>query len=158
MENAGVETVDELRKLSTGTLRLSFVHAKNVLSPGIKNSPTLDFMYAPVIDGGLVRDHLVNSVREGLVRPNTPISWSYAKDDAWKFTLEAWEFVRDVKLSDSSAAIQQEETETGFSVPGVYVDQYFDREYPNFSEELKSTFPCAEGADCLESFARFVQE
>ena len=42
-------------------------------------------MYGPVIDGVMIKDHLAYLVRNGNIRPNTPIAQNYAKDDAWGF-------------------------------------------------------------------------
>ena len=104
-DDAGVNNIDELRRLSTGTLKKSFRGAKDVLSPGIKISPTLDFMYAPVIGNNMLDDHLIYMIRDGRFRPNTPISWNFSKDDAWNFSDEAYEYMRDVRNPDLSQVI-----------------------------------------------------
>ena len=102
LDHANVDSVAELRQLSTSTLKKSFRAAKDELSPGIKVSPTLDFMYAPVIGNKMLDDHLVYMIREGRMRPNTPISWNFSKDDAWNFSDEAYEYFRDVLNPDLS--------------------------------------------------------
>ena len=42
--------------------------------------------WGPVIDGGFLSASLVDNVRDGTIRPNTPISFNYAEHDAWSMT------------------------------------------------------------------------
>ena len=62
-------------------------------------------MYAPVIGNNMLEDHLIYMVRDGRIRPKTPISWNYSKDDAWNFSDEAYEYMRDVQNPDLSEVI-----------------------------------------------------
>ena len=45
----------------------------------VKVAPLLDPFWGPVIDGVMLKDHLIHLVRDGHVRPNTPISINYSK-------------------------------------------------------------------------------
>lgn len=158
LNHAGVSSIDELRTLSTGTLRLSFLDAKNTLSPSIKSAPTLDPMYSVVIDGDLIKDHLVDLVRDGHIRPNTPISMNMAKDDAWNFKEEAWAFMRDVKFSAMSTEILDAEESSGHVIPNPYPNTMFSALYPSKAERMINTFGCYnETDDCKEGFGRWVQ-
>jgi len=47
--------------------------------------PTLEPKFGPVVDGTLLVDQLIISVRNGHLRKNTPISWNYAEHDSWGF-------------------------------------------------------------------------
>ena len=110
------------------------------------------------IDGTMIEDHLVFMVRNGRLRPNTPIAISYAKDDAWTFTGEAWEFMRDVLFNPLSLQIEADQSSTGFSVPAPWPHTMFDQMYqPAEAAALKQAFECVDGTDCIEGFSRWVQ-
>lgn len=109
----------------------------------------MDFVYAPVIDGIVVKDHLVNMVRDGHLRPNTPITWSYSKDDSWNFSDDAFEFVM-------AKYFKSETDSTTISSP--YTDEFFDIAYPSHADQLRSVFGCDDGGhNCKDKFARWVQ-
>ena len=156
--HAGVSSVDELRELSTGTLRLSWLDALNTLSPAIKSSPTLDPMYAPVIEGDFIKDHTIYLVRNGHIRPNTPISMNLSKDDAWNFKSEAWEYLRDVPFAAISADITSAAESSGHEIPNPYPNTMFQMMYPSKADRMIAQFGCPnETDDCKEGFGRWVQ-
>ena len=81
-------------------------------------------------------------VRDGNIRPNTPISQNYAKDDGWKFTDDAFD-------------IMSNQFGTKGSEP--WSNEIFSKLYPSYSDEMNSMFGCAQGsADCKDNFSRFV--
>ena len=95
--DAGVTNIDEFRKLPTSKTSRAFRNAKAALFPGITGtSPTLDFFWGPVLGNALQADHLIYLVRDGKIRPNTPINWNYSKDDSFGFSEEAYNFLRQV--------------------------------------------------------------
>ena len=158
MNHAGVSSVDELRDLSTGTLRLSWLDALSALSPAIKSSPTLDPMYAPVIEGDFIKDHTLYLVRNGHIRPNTPISMNLSKDDAWNFKGEAWEYLRDVPFAAISADITAAAESSGHEIPNPYPNTMFQMMYPSKADRMIAQFGCPnETDDCKEGFGRWVQ-
>ena len=71
-------------------------------------------MYGPVIDGVMVKDHLIYLVRQGHIRPNTPISQNYAKDDSWGFINEAY----DTMTEHFATETQQEQIEIALETSG----------------------------------------
>jgi len=82
---------------------------------------------------------------------------SYAKDDAWTFTEEAWTFMKDVLFASVKENIVDAEVATGFTVPAPWPHTMFETMYAPEAEALKQVFVCEDNTDCLEGFARWVQ-
>ena len=127
---------------------MSFIRTVHVtlISPSIRASPTLDFVFAPVIDGIVIKDHLISMVQQGHIRPNTPITWSYSKDDAWNFSEDAFNFIMTKYFPSESAE----------SITSPYIDKFFEIAYPSHAAQLRSVFGCG-AKDCKEQFARWIQ-
>ena len=95
--DAGASDIDEFRKLPTSKTSRAFRNTKTALFPATTGtSPTLDFFWGPVLGNALQADHLIYLVRDGKIRPNTPINWNYSKDDSFGFSEEAYNFLRPV--------------------------------------------------------------
>ena len=137
-----------MRELSTGTLARYFEETLRELDPHIKQSPTLDPMYGPVIDFNYIPDHLIYLVRDGKIRPNTPISLTYAKDDAFEFSREAYDYFYMVKEPQFEHEVRQAQRETGFKSPPPYQNLMFEASYPNQADQMNEIFGC-------KSLARF---
>jgi len=52
-----------------------------------------NFPWVSIVDNLVVPDQPFNSVRNGNIRPNTPISWNYSKDDSWIFSPSSYEYI-----------------------------------------------------------------
>ena len=157
-ENAGVSTIDELRQLSIGDLSSSFTQTETNLTNTLKQSPTLDNMYAPTIDGVLADDLLIYAVRDGKIRPNTPIAFNYAKDDAWNsFSDEAFRYLSETHFVDFYDQIMADRVSTGFKMPYPWPHTMLETMYPPEAAQLKQAFPCEPNTECKEGFARWVQ-
>ena len=83
LDAAGCEDVDCLRSMSAEELNPHFRNAKRVDGAFHPTKLALQPGWGPVIDGGFKTMSLVDSVRTGQIRPNTPISFNYAEHDAW---------------------------------------------------------------------------
>ena len=97
MEQVGCEDIDCLRSKTPSELNSHFTDAitqvynptKMFLTPG----------FAPVVDGLLKTKSTLESLLAGEIRPNTPISWNYARDDAWGMVDGAFNDATDVNHS-----------------------------------------------------------
>ena len=126
---------------------------KLVLEPG----------FGPVVDGKLLVDQLINSVRIGHMRKNTPISWNYAEHDSWGFTNGAFRNIERVPaLEAQSQDIQKIRMDTGIQVPSDFQNQWFEEVYgPEHLDQILNVFGCSNDANgdvvnCHEPFSRFL--
>ena len=121
----------------------------------------LDPMYGPVIDGTMIKDHLIYLVRQGNIRPNTPIVQTYAKDDAWGFNYDSYKNMRDKYVPNLAQQIKAAQESTNLIAPAPWQDRMFEAIFPNHSDQIKSIFGCPadayDGDDCQEQFGRFIQ-
>ena len=94
MSQVGCEDIDCLRSKTPSELNTHFTNAitqvynptKMFLTPG----------FAPVVDGLIKTKSTLESLLAGEIRPNTPISWNYARDDAWSMVDGAFNDATDV--------------------------------------------------------------
>ena len=155
-QEAGVSTIDQLRQFSTQQLRTPFNKVYNALGNVVKQSPTLDNVFAPVVDGVMIEDLLVYAVRDGKIRPNTPISFNYAKDDAWNFSEEAFDYLKEDLLAADQDQIDADIASTGFIMPSPWPHTMLETMYPEDANQLKQVFPCEADSECKDGFARWV--
>ena len=124
---------------------------------------TLEPGFGPVVDGDLLVDQLIISVRNGHLRQNTPISWNYAEHDSWGFVRGAFKGISEKvpALAAQSAEITAIMQETGIKVPSDFTDQYLELVYGHeHLDEILRVFGCSstDGTvlDCAEDFSRFL--
>ena len=154
---ANVTSIDELRQLPLATLSSSFTQTESELTNTLKQSPTLDNMYGPSIDGELAEDLLIYLVRDGKIRPNTPIAFNYSKDDGWNsFTSEAFVYLAETHFSAFYNQIVADRVSTGFEMPYPWPHTMLESMYPPEGAQLKQVFKCEPDTDCREGFARWV--
>ena len=92
---------------------------KLVLEPG----------YGPVVDGTVLSDQIINNVRNGVLRKNTPISWNYAQNDAWSFTGGSFRAMERV-LTDQSREISDAlkyARDNDIRIPSGFLDEWIRR-------------------------------
>ena len=105
-----------------------------------------------MIDDIVVKDHLMNMVHQGKIRPNTPITWSYSKDDAWNFADDAFKYI-----VDKTGTLQTAET---LSISALEMNSFYNSVYGSHMAEISALFGCSvfdAGSQCKERFARWVQ-
>ena len=116
--------------------------------------------FGPVIDGELLVDQLINSVRTGRLKKNCPISWNYARNDAWSMTGGAFRALQRVpKIGELEEEIRNTQRDTGFKIPSDYFDQWLREVYGDNSEDLIRVFGCSDPdgpIECVEPFDRFL--
>ena len=125
--------------------------------------PVLEPGFGPVVDGTLLVDQLINSVRRGHLRKDTPISWNYAENDAWGFTGGSFRALEKVPAIEAqSRDIMEAKRDTKFKIPSDYMNQWFKEIYgsENLSMVLE-VFGCDNGPngeifECQEQFSRFL--
>jgi len=161
LKDADCSSVGCLRDLDATTIGAAAEFAKKQVNQPIK--PVLEPKFGPVVDGKLLVDQLINSVREGRLRKHTPISWNYAEHDAWGFSRGGFKAVMEKvpPLSDKQMEITQLMQQTGIRVPSPWTDEYFRAIYPEADiDDLLAVFGCPDvngkTADCTEDFSRFL--
>ena len=118
--------------------------------------------FGPVIDGTHITDELFNLVRNGNIRPSTPISWNFAENDAWSFTDSAFSSMQKVPaLAAQSDLIASVQASSGFAIPSDFFDQWLPQNYGTTHQaELLNLFGCptVNGVvqDCQEAMDRYV--
>ena len=91
-------------------------------------------------------------VHQGKIRPNTPITWSYSKDDAWTFAEDAFKYV-----VDKTGTVQPAES---LKISALETTTFFNSVYNSNLAEIHAIFGCTifdVGTQCKERFARWVQ-
>jgi hypothetical protein len=84
LSSAGCEDIDCLRIVDNKKITEIVADVKNSI-PWNPIKLTLYEAYHPVVDGKYLKDQLMNSIRLGKFKKNTPISFNYAQHDAWYF-------------------------------------------------------------------------
>ena len=162
MTNAGCDTaavpLDCLREVSSADLRGVTSTSKEQVFHPIKL--TLEGGFSPVVDGVVLKDQLINSVRNGHLKKNTPISWNYAQHDSWSFTADAFKQISKVS-SIASEDITDAIATSGFEVPSGFISQWYEAVYgAQKLPEIEAQFGCGaannEVIDCKEQFSHFV--
>ena len=114
-----------------------------------------------VVDNVVVPDQPFYAVRNGHIRPNTPISWNYAKHDSWLFTATSYEYVSKMLIPAFGPQITAAQQETGFTAPPPYQNELFNIAFSAFPEKaarFNQIFGCqSNDADCIEEFALLMQ-
>jgi len=136
-------------------------HAGDAAAYGARHPTkiTLEPGFGMVVDGRFGRQQLMFDVRDGNVRPHTPIAWSYSEHDNWAFNHLAfansmYKFMTD-KLGDIAAA----KAATGHKVPYPYANQLIERFYANYDDisPIEENFFCPDnGEDCNDIFSKWV--
>jgi len=136
-------------------------HAGDAAAYGARHPSkiTLEPGFGMVVDGRFGRQQLMFDVRDGNVRPHTPIAWSYSEHDNWAFNHLAfansmYKFMTD-KLGDIAAA----KAATGHKVPYPYANQLIERFYANYDDisAVEEVFFCEDnGEDCNDIFSKWV--
>ena len=80
---------------------------------------------SPVVDGVMLLDQIPTLVANGQIRPNTPISWNYAENDAYGFVGWGWASFGDVPaISAQENQITADIAASGSDFPSDYFDQW----------------------------------
>ena len=116
MRNLSYEEIAEASQSGTDEV---YNPIKLVLEPG----------FGPVVDGTVLTDQIINNVRNGVLRKNTPISWNYAQNDAWSFTKGSFRAMERVladkgpEFSDANIVAR----ENDIRVPSDFLNQWIER-------------------------------
>ena len=95
---------------------------------------------SPVVDGVMLLDQIPTLVANGQIRPNTPISWNYAENDAYGFVGWGWgSFGRVPAIAAQDAQIEADSASSGFEFPSDYFDQWLAQE-PVFKSNVENIF------------------
>ena len=94
------------------------------------------------------------------VRPNTPLMWTYARDETYGMT---GKFIINytktgMALADLADEINNSIESTGFTNPSPYFDTWLTRIFgDDLGSEMVSVFGCGEvGTNCHDQIARFT--
>ena len=105
----------------------------------------------------------MTAVRNGLIRPNTPISLNYAEHDGFTFTPGAFRKLSKVPaINLLDQEIKDAQAASGFYVVSDYFDQWVRQVYPtDKADRILEVFGCPNGengeiVDCKDKFDRFV--
>ena len=116
MRNLSHEKIAEASKSGTDEV---YNPIKLVLEPG----------FGPVVDGSVLSDQIINNVRNGVLRKNTPISWNYAQNDAWSFTGGSFRAMERV-LADKGPEFSDANKfarENDIRVPSDFLNQWIEK-------------------------------
>ena len=87
--------------------------------------PILARNTSPVVDGVMLLDQIAILVADGQIRPNTPISFNYAENDAYGFVDWGWSsFGLVPAISMQEEQIEADIVASGFDFPSDYFDQW----------------------------------
>ena len=94
------------------------------------------------------------------VRPNTPLMWTYARDETYGMTSD-WisNYIKSgMVLEDMADEIKSAIESTGFNNPSPYFDTWLMRIFGNdLGSEMVSVFGCGKvGTNCHDQIARFT--
>mgnify|MGYP000065894538 CR=1 FL=1 len=102
-------------------------------------------------------------VSEGRIRPNTPISFNYAENDAFSFTAGGFgEMAKVSAIAMQAEAIEAAIDQSGFEVPSDYFDQWLAEIYcPEHLPAILEQFGCPNGPngeiiDCKDKMDRYL--
>ncbi|CBY07427.1 unnamed protein product [Oikopleura dioica] len=165
LDAAGCENVDCLRSMPAEELNPHFRNAKRVNGAFHPTKLALQPGWGPVIDGGFKSMSLVDSVRTGEIRPNTPISFNYAEHDAWGMSDGGFNSaVKNIPAFAPHTQTIKDLQAAGIIVPSDYTDLYFKEVFGEdvFNAYIAPEFGCANNADgsareCREQFFKWVQ-
>ena len=124
MRNLSHEKIAEASKSGTDEV---YNPIKLVLEPG----------FGPVVDGTVLSDQIINNVRNGVIRKNTPISWNYAQNDAWSFTGGSFRAMERV-LADKGPEFSEANKfarENDIRVPSDFLNQWIEKVTFEFRKE-----------------------
>ena len=120
-----------------------------------------NFPWVTIVDNLIVPDQPFTAVRNGAIRPNTPISWNYAKDDAWLFTPESYEYVAKKLVPSFASEITAAQATTGFIAPPPYQNELFKIAFQAdqaIANEFNAIYGCQNNqTDCIEQFGLLMQ-
>ena len=126
MRNLSHEKITEASKSGTDEV---YNPIKLVLEPG----------FGPVVDGTVLSDQIINNVRNGVLRKNTPISWNYAQNDAWSFTGGSFRAMERV-LADKGPEFSEANKfarENDIRVPSDFLNQWIEKVTFEFRKPIK---------------------
>ena len=115
----------------------------------------------PIVDNIVVPDQILFAVRDGKIRPHTPISWNYSKDDSWVFSAASYNYLRDFMVPAMSNTIKEAQSSMGFKAPPPYQNELFKLgfEAVGFAEEINALYGCQDNEnDCIDQFAELTQD
>ena len=126
--------------------------------------PTLEAGWGAVIDGKLLKYQLQHAFRNGLIRPNTPLSWNYNENEDWGLHTGIFPYrskVPSLNAPGQFEAILQTIKESGATIPSDYSDQWLKAVYSGEGlDAVLDVFGCpsqnGKVVDCTEKFASFL--
>lgn len=152
IQKGGVSDLDGLRTKTTLQMRGVF----NKALQGLTDAQTAEHTYQPAVEGVFVKDSPINRVVQGIIRPNTPVALSVAKDDGMAFVEYMDQKMKFTTMPDLANEIGEAQG-MGAEFPPPYWDMYLERLYPNLANELVAQFGCKPGVDdCKESVTDFI--
>ena len=124
-----------------------------------------DAAYGPIVDGVLKSKTNLEALHAGEIRPNTPISWNYNRDDVWN--LLDGEFAKMVvridEISDELDDLVALQTSSGFEIPSDFTDQMLRYTYGEdfYLTYIEPVFSCPSGQngeiiDCKPALNQYV--
>ena len=115
--------------------------------------------YGPVHNSDWFRSSLFQDVHDGFIKPNTPVMWTWARDEGWG-AIDSFFSSQMTKnggiLNSIRAEIQAAIVETGSNHPAPYLKEFFKKVFgDSFADQLDQAFPCTDG-DCKQALNDFV--
>jgi hypothetical protein len=110
-----------------------------------------DVGFGPHVDGVLTSKTPLEALHDGQIRPNTPISWNYNRDDIWML-LGPGRFLNTLSTMaefQNVTAITELQLTSGIEYASDLTDQMFIATYGQelWDEHLVDVFGCPSGAD-----------
>ncbi|CBY35795.1 unnamed protein product [Oikopleura dioica] len=111
-----------------------------------------DVGFGPHVDGVLTNKTPLEALFDGQIRPNTPISWNYNRDDVWTLLKEG-RFINTLSMfaefHDRIDEITELMTTSGIEYASDLTDQMFVATYGQeyWDKYLVDVFGCPSGAD-----------
>ena len=114
--------------------------------------------YGPVHNSDWFRSSLFQDVHDGIVKPNTPIMWTWSRDEPWGAAANF--LTKQSKsgglLADVKAELIAAKTETGSLAPAPFLKTWWSRVFSeDWANQLEQAFPC-DGDDCRGALSDFI--
>ena len=129
LTETGCTDINCLRTIPAGEIRTATSVAK--LSTVHPTKLILESTTGPVVDGVTLTAQLFDSVKNGNIRPNTPISWNYAENDAFGFVDMAWGNLQKIpNIAALASEITAAQESSGLNFPSDFFNQWLANMYP----------------------------
>ena len=159
-EQAGCELNDMACMRALTHLEASTA-AKNAQSAVSNDNVAMVFngAFGPVHNSDWFRSSLFQDVHDGFIRPNTPVMWTWARDEPWGVADKFFsnQMTKNGGIMESmKTEIQEAIATTGFSHPAPYLKEFFKVVFGEaFAFDLDNAFYCADG-DCKQALNDFI--